>query len=876
MIIKSLEIANFRKFRDPLRIDGFTDGFNVVVEPNETGKSTVLEALRAAFFIRHSAKTELVRSYVPIGDDVAPRVVVDFVVGGRPWTLEKQFMKSASVRLTGIGGRRESDAAEEALQELLGFERGNNRGSDPETRGPLGMLWVEQMSALEVQSPNRIVRDSVRGVLEAEVGAVTGGRRFDAIRSSVEAAYGALRSPATGKSRGELAAAETRLASAVAARQQAEAAYRDYEQALTDLDGAKARLRIVERDIADPETVEQRRRLEEDQKLAETASLRLATAEAQHGRAEELARAAAARLERLDLAEERVAAAAEEIERTRSREDEAKAAVDAAVIEEKQQRAAMENVRRTRAEREAELGAARERMKAFVAAAGARRAIDARKTLAELEERERALEVEAALALEDDDLAHLGSLERKEVAALARFEAGAVKVDIELASGVDLRIDGSPSDVASLDVLSTTRLEIGSAGSIVVRPPQGSGLSLEADLAAAREQLAAALRALGLGSHADGVARNERAASAARELVTLRAQIAAACPGDPTIGLPPGADALRAFVATLEEPADDLVAPDDDLDSREAAVTTAKLAEAADGATHDDSRTALSDAERLLATATADVMAASREVDAAQASLEAVLADADRAGFEAALGELQRDRAAKFELLEQAREGAKAFDVTAIRRRLENLDRAAVRAGEERLELTGRIASLKATVMRESVTGPAGRVAEAKEEELAANAALQRLREEADTLETLRQALTDAASEASRTFLAPVTRRAARYVERLLPGCGLSFNEELGLAGVSRSGVDESCGDLSRGTQEQLAILTRLAFADLLLDDGKPISLILDDPLVYSDDQRLETMTDILQEAAQRMQVILLTCRSKAFRHVDGNRITLR
>lgn len=37
----------------------------------------------------------------------------------------------------------------------------------------------------------------------------------------------------------------------------------------------------------------------------------------------------------------------------------------------------------------------------------------------------------------------------------------------------------------------------------------------------------------------------------------------------------------------------------------------------------------------------------------------------------------------------------------------------------------------------------------------------------------------------------------------------------------------------------------------------------------------LETMTDILQEASQRMQVILLTCRSKAFRHVDGNRITL-
>jgi predicted ATP-dependent endonuclease of OLD family len=131
MILKSLEVANFRKFREPLKIEGFNEGLNIVVEPNESGKSTLLEALRAAFFIRYSAKTELVRSYVPIGDDVAPRVSVSFDLDGKTWALDKQFMKSPFVRLTGGGGRRESDAAEEALQELLGFERGNNRGSDP-------------------------------------------------------------------------------------------------------------------------------------------------------------------------------------------------------------------------------------------------------------------------------------------------------------------------------------------------------------------------------------------------------------------------------------------------------------------------------------------------------------------------------------------------------------------------------------------------------------------------------------------------------------------------------------------------------------------------------------------------------------------------
>jgi hypothetical protein len=173
MILKSLEVENFRKFREPLRIDGFTDGLNIVVEPNETGKSTLLEALRAAFFIRYSAKTELVRSYVPTGDDVAPRVTVGFGLNGQTWRLEKQFMKSPSVRLTGASGRRESDAAEEALQELLGFERGNNRGSDPETRGPLGIaLGRAGDGTLRGESkPHRARYRS--GVLEAEVGAVT-------------------------------------------------------------------------------------------------------------------------------------------------------------------------------------------------------------------------------------------------------------------------------------------------------------------------------------------------------------------------------------------------------------------------------------------------------------------------------------------------------------------------------------------------------------------------------------------------------------------------------------------------------------------------------------------------------------------------------
>ena len=51
LLLRRIAIDNFRKFRKPVAIDGLTDGLNILIEPNETGKSTLLEALRAAFFM---------------------------------------------------------------------------------------------------------------------------------------------------------------------------------------------------------------------------------------------------------------------------------------------------------------------------------------------------------------------------------------------------------------------------------------------------------------------------------------------------------------------------------------------------------------------------------------------------------------------------------------------------------------------------------------------------------------------------------------------------------------------------------------------------------------------------------------------------------
>ena len=70
---------------------------------------------------------------------------------------------------------------------------------------------------------------------------------------------------------------------------------------------------------------------------------------------------------------------------------------------------------------------------------------------------------------------------------------------------------------------------------------------------------------------------------------------------------------------------------------------------------------------------------------------------------------------------------------------------------------------------------------------------------------------------------------------------------------------------MSRGTQEQIAILVRLGLARLLAERGAAVPVILDDALVYADDNRIAQMFAALQDAARLHQVIVLNCRETAF-----------
>ena len=58
----------------------------------------------------------------------------------------------------------------------------------------------------------------------------------------------------------------------------------------------------------------------------------------------------------------------------------------------------------------------------------------------------------------------------------------------------------------------------------------------------------------------------------------------------------------------------------------------------------------------------------------------------------------------------------------------------------------------------------------------------------------------------------------------------------------------------------------RLAFAVYLREKEYPAAVILDDALVYADDDRFERMQLALRKASETLQILILTCRPRDWR----------
>src|SRR5690606_36576530 len=102
------------------------------------------------------------------------------------------------------------------------------------------------------------------------------------------------------------------------------------------------------------------------------------------------------------------------------------------------------------------------------------------------------------------------------------------------------------------------------------------------------------------------------------------------------------------------------------------------------------------------------------------------------------------------------------------------------------------------------------------------------------------------------------------YLAIQFPGASIELDGGLRPQRIARIGMygseTGSFEELSGGEREQIGVIARLAYADLLKEAGKPTLVMLDDSLVNCDVDRLAQMKRVIYDAAQRHQIRLFTC----------------
>jgi uncharacterized protein YhaN len=212
--------------------------------------------------------------------------------------------------------------------------------------------------------------------------------------------------------------------------------------------------------------------------------------------------------------------------------------------------------------------------------------------------------------------------------------------------------------------------------------------------------------------------------------------------------------------------------------------------------------------------------------------------------------------------------GDLASSEAALRRHCSVAEAAEKEIGNLREEIAG----LSAEIRARSEEAVEEKWQECVDRFAAAKARVTGYEREVAVLQRLRTALETARSQARETYLKPVMTELRPLLGLLFDDVSITFDDKALLPHkILRNGQEEDVERLSGGMREQLSVLTRLAFARLLAKDGRPAPVILDDALVYSDDDRIEKMFDALHRQAREQQIIVFSCRQRAFQKLGGN-----
>ncbi|MBI3989818.1 MAG: AAA family ATPase [candidate division NC10 bacterium] len=893
MILHRIAVEGFRCFRDRVVLDELDPRLNLLVGPNESGKSTIFLALHHGFFTPYRTMGGL-EAARPWGTALAPKVQVDFETGGRRFRLEKTFLADPACRLLEWTESRyeplaDGDAADDRIREILLGERPGRGLAKAEHRGLARLLWVPQGPEGFI-TPE--VNEAVQGRIRAALGQLTVDPGEAALVKLTEEEYFALFTKARGDYRKgvEVLILQEEVAHLEAEVQDLRGRHAEAERNASALEDLQADRNRLEADLRDVEAEREAIRAEVERvrdlkTKIELARRDLATREERFRQADrdrvlladatKLRAGQEAEIWGLDATltslEERgslLEASAKEVQaqlvRAREETDHLDKQRDRAIKLRRAKGAAEEIDRLARLVREVEvLSTQRRALAEELEGLRAPRAADvqqAREWADKLRELDGALKSAGLTIFVRLDQARTVVFEGSEGTETLSLEPGRER-EFSSADRASLMLEG----VGVVEVRSgageirSLREERDKVEARLNQHLHGFGVQTVEDLALLRVRCHDLTKEVkGLDDQIRGIAGDHRdLAGLKRAFATKSAELGASCEG---LGLT--VETLRAADLPHEEVLNEAL---------EESVRTLRAKE--------KERDEAVEAERVLERTRSDHLQKRARVEsdlrgALQTIEDLVRTHGGEEAIEQRYQEARREReAAQEKVRELERELPPPTEDPELRGK--RLDEARKRIQEDLDANRDQMIRLQTLLDQAGAQGLYSQRAE-KEEALAlARARHVEVDRRARAVKVLFRLLEERRKVVTAALTKPIEERVAELFARVTgrEGREAIFDEHLTLSSVRVDGAEEQPVDaLSTGAKEQLFLITRLALGQYLAGTERML-FVLDDALVNTDPRRQERFLALLEEAAERLQIMLLTCHPERYRSLQGAKV---
>ena len=873
-------------------------GVTVVEGPNEIGKTTTAEAVDVLFEAKDSSRAHQVRDLFAVGTDAGPRVEVEFSTRQCRAIYVKQWGRGRTTQLTLTSPRSQRFSGDEAharARQLLDSD------VDPALWRALKIVQGESLTPAAWQHVPSLGQALDRAAAASEATPGSGCGEPEDLFARVSAEATRFFTVRTGQPTGELAAAiatyERALADVVDRRAQVRQAQSDvydaarYAQSLAVLGEREGQLSDALKQARDDaaRVTGLREALEraEDDRL--TAAADVAASEREwHQRLREV----------VDVAErlETIKALRPRVEDCLGQEQAAVVRRDTVVEQLSRARTARDGARQLATATQRQVTEARQRRDLAVAGERLAAAERHRTALDDAMAQLGRCRVDDALLrrIEGTSSALSQAQQARDLAApvltVSRLGHHDVYVDgvrLGASSGAGPEPNGAGGEAeASLPVIEERAVDVAGVVRVSVRPGT-SGADLGATVASARSALSDLLDAAGVSGvdEARIVVEHRRAAQQQRALAeaALRHHLG-----------PDTCESLHDRVATLRERLADVrgLAPqsmvDEPIPSTDHPVSESLLLDydrAADRAAREleAAERHLSRAEHSRDVALDEHAAAHRRLTTLQEQLSAHESEhrrlVDRLAHDRASRSDETLRACAFDaqhrlaevdghLAARQRE-MDAADPAAVEVRLSRAERLNAQLAQERRELQSLADQVRGRLLMAEGAGLFDRLEEAEADHDAARRELLSVQRQARAARMLATVMAARRDQTRSRYIAPYTSAIQRLGSRVF-GAGFRVEVDAQLRVVSRTLAGDTLpiSSLSGGAREQLALVERLACAELVGPEaGVPV--VIDDALGFSDPQRLQAMGGLLSAAGEHSQVIVLTCQPERYRHVS-------